>query len=167
MQFAAIVLCSMLGAIVYGILHDLVTAQVCVEYFTIGHPVVFHTGSPILLALGWGVIASWWVGLPLGVALAAAARLGPDPKRGMGSLWRPMAKLFGVVALCALTAGVMGWVLASSGAIALHGGFETAVPVQKHVAFLADAWAHGASYFAGIIGGAIFVTRVWQSRKRA
>ena len=25
---------------------------------------MFHTDSPTLLALGWGVIATWWVGLP-------------------------------------------------------------------------------------------------------
>ena len=38
-------------AVVYGILHDQVTARVCVEYFTIGHPPMFPTNSPTLL--GW------------------------------------------------------------------------------------------------------------------
>ena len=35
-----VVLC-IVAAIVYGILHDQVTARVCVEYFTIGHPPIF------------------------------------------------------------------------------------------------------------------------------
>ena len=30
-----------LSAIFYGVLHDQVTARVCVEYFTIGHPPIF------------------------------------------------------------------------------------------------------------------------------
>ena len=44
-----VVLC-IVSAIVYGILHDQVTARVCVEYFTIGHPPIFHTDDPTLLA---------------------------------------------------------------------------------------------------------------------
>jgi hypothetical protein len=54
-----IILLCIVAAIVYGILHDQVTARVCVEYFTIGHPPIFHTDDPTLLALGWGVIATW------------------------------------------------------------------------------------------------------------
>jgi hypothetical protein len=62
------------------ILHDQITARVCVEYFTVFHPPVFNTQSPTLLACGWGVIATWWVGLFLGLFLAVAARIGPRPK---------------------------------------------------------------------------------------
>ena len=74
------------AAIVYGILHDQVTAHVCVEYFTIAHPPVFPTESPFLLAIGWGVIATWWVGMPLGILLAATARIGRRPKLGLSEL---------------------------------------------------------------------------------
>ena len=42
---------SIFAAIAYGILHDLVTAHVFAEYFTIGHPPVFHTDDPIRLHL--------------------------------------------------------------------------------------------------------------------
>ena len=64
------------AAVVYGILHDSVTARVCVEYFTVGHPPVFDTDSPTLLAFGWGFIATWWVGFILGILAIAACRLG-------------------------------------------------------------------------------------------
>jgi hypothetical protein len=47
-----IILLCIEAAIVYGILHDQVTARVCVEYFTIGHPPIFHTDDPTLLAFG-------------------------------------------------------------------------------------------------------------------
>lgn len=56
-QSLLIVLLCIGSAIGYGIAHDQITARVCVEYFTIGHPRVFDTESPTLLALGWGVIA--------------------------------------------------------------------------------------------------------------
>jgi hypothetical protein len=57
-QLLAIILYSVFAAIAYGIAHDQITARVCLEYFTLGHPPVFQTRSPTLLALGWGVIAT-------------------------------------------------------------------------------------------------------------
>ena len=86
MQFVSIVLMCVLAAVGYGIVHDQVTARVCVEYFTIGHPPVFGTDDPTLLGIGWGIIATWWVGVLLGIPLAMVARLGSRPKRSVGSL---------------------------------------------------------------------------------
>src|SRR3954469_11594932 len=88
-----IILFATLAAILYGIVHDQVTAHLCVEYFTIAHPPVFAIRSPFLLALGWGVIATWWVGLSLGVGLAAAARLGPMPRQSLADLRQPIVRL--------------------------------------------------------------------------
>jgi hypothetical protein len=69
------------AAIVYGILHDQVTARDCVEYFTIGHPPIFHTDDPTLFAFGWGVIATWWMGTILAVPAVLASRLGSPYRR--------------------------------------------------------------------------------------
>jgi hypothetical protein len=55
MQSLAIVGLCGLSAVTYGIVHDQITARVCVEYFTIGHPPVFDTNSPTLLGLGWAL----------------------------------------------------------------------------------------------------------------
>ena len=77
----AIVLMCIGSAIIYGVLHDQVTAHVCVEYFTVVHPLVFPTESPVLLGLGWGVIATWWTGLLLGVPLASPPAQGLGPAR--------------------------------------------------------------------------------------
>jgi len=70
MQFLKIVGLGVLAAIGYGIVHDQVTVRVCLEYFTIFHPRLISSTSPTLLALAWGVAATWWVGLPLGLGLA-------------------------------------------------------------------------------------------------
>ena len=50
MQALAIILLCTASAVAYGILHNNVTARVCVEYFTIGHPALFDTDAPALLA---------------------------------------------------------------------------------------------------------------------
>src|SRR5881392_3435542 len=105
MQFLFIVALCVVAAITYGILHDQVTARVCVEYFTIGHSPIFGTDDPTLLGLAWGFWATWWVGVMLGIPLAAVARIGKRPKLSAPDLMRPLALLMAVSAASALIAG--------------------------------------------------------------
>lgn len=156
-----IALFSMVAAIVYGILHDLVTAHLCVEYFTVAHPPVFATASPVLLALGWGVLATWWMGLILGIGLAAAARLGAAPRIGLDGLRRPIILLMAFSAVAALLAAALGAFLAAN--MTAPAGWI--VPPDKYVAFTAVAWAHGASYAAGGLGGLILILRTIRRRR--
>lgn len=164
MHSVGIILMCILAAIAYGIAHDQITARVCVEYFTIGHLPIFGTDDPTLLGIGWGIIASWWVGLLLGVPLAVVARAGGRPKRSVSSLVRPVAGLLAVMAVMAFVAGVVGWLLARSGAVFLVGRLEQRVPADRHVAFLAVAWAHSTSYSMGFLGGVAVMVAVWRSR---
>jgi hypothetical protein len=166
-QSILIVLMSILAAICYGIVHDQVTARVCVEYFTIGHAPVFGTDDPTLLGIGWGILATWWVGLLLGVPLAFFARVGSRPKRSARSLVRPIAWLLAVMAVCAIAAGTLGWLLASSGIVFLEGPIAEKLPANRHVPFLADLWAHSASYLVGMFGGLVVMAVVWYERGRA
>jgi hypothetical protein len=46
-----------------GLAIDLITANVAVEYFTVHHPKVIDSNSPWVMALYWGIAASWWCGL--------------------------------------------------------------------------------------------------------
>lgn len=167
MRAVGIVALCILSAVLYGVVHDQVTARVCVEYFTIGHPPVFPTESPTLLGLGWGVIATWWVGLILGMPLAVAARAGGRPKRDARSLVRPIFGLLGVMATCATVAGVVGFVLARSGVISLREPMASWIAPDRHSRFLADAAAHLASYGVGFVGGLAVVVQVWRSRGRS
>jgi hypothetical protein len=167
MQFLAIILFCVGAAVVYGILHDQVTARVCVEYFTIGHPPIFPTEDPTLLGIGWGILATWWVGALLGVPLAVVARAGSRPPRTAASLILPVVLLLVVTGCCALVGGLVGWVLASNGVVFLLEPLASLVPREKHVAFLADLWAHLASYVAGFVGGIVLMVLVWRARGRA
>jgi hypothetical protein len=165
MQALAIIALCILAAVVYGILHDQVTARVCVEYFTIGHPPIFGTENPTLLGIGWGIRATWWVGAILGVMLALAARAGGRPKLSVRSLVRPVFQLLVVLGVIASVAGGLGWILARSNVVFLVGPMVTEVPHEKHAAFLANLWAHSASYLFGFLGGLFVCVRVWLSRK--
>jgi hypothetical protein len=166
MHSLAIIGLCVLAAIVYGIAHDQVTARVCVEYFTIGHPPIFDTESPTLLGLGWGVLASWWVGLFLGIGLALAARAGKRPRRQVRSFVVPVALLMAFTGCAAVAAGVAGYCLASLNLVKLVGPLAVEVPPHRHVVFLADAWAHGASYVVGTVGGLGLIVHTWRSRRQ-
>jgi hypothetical protein len=52
-----------------GIAIDVMTANVAVEYFTVHHRHVVDSESPWVMALVWGIGASWWFGLAAGVLL--------------------------------------------------------------------------------------------------
>lgn len=163
-QSLLIVLMSVAAAIAYGIAHDQVTVRICLEYFTIGHAPVFPTRNPTLLAIGWGIIATWWVGVLLGVPLAIVARAGSRPKRTIGTLVRPVAWLLAVMAVFAIIAGLAGWFFASRGMVVLVGPIAEELPADRHVPFLIDLWAHLASYLVGLVGGIVVLIRVWRSR---
>jgi hypothetical protein len=166
MQFIAIVLFSVAAAIFYGIVHDQITARVCVEYFTIGHPPVFHTNSPTLLALGWGVIATWWVGLPLGIFLAGASRFGMWPKLRVRDLLVPTLCLLLVIGVAAAFFGWRGFLRSQAGNLHLPAGLAAAVPLEKHAAFIADWFAHLASYAVGALGGLALCLWALQKRRK-
>src|SRR5262249_43367852 len=147
-----IILLCVVAAICCGILQDQITARICVEYFTIGHDPIFGTDDPSLLALGWGTLATWWMGLFLGGPAAFFARIGTRPKLGWRDLLRPIGILMSVVAASAIVFGIAGWLLAQAGKVWLVDDLAKRVPPEKHIAFLTDLWAHNAAYAAGFIG---------------
>jgi hypothetical protein len=148
-----IVCLAIAAAVLYGIAHDQVTARVCVEYFTVAHPPVFRTQSPTLLGLGWGIIATWWVGALLGVPLACACRIGVWPKLKASELLQPLGVLLICMAVASIAAGTLGYSLARSGWLRLTGPLAGAIPSSRHSLFIADLWAHSAAYAVGFFGG--------------
>ena len=111
MRALKIVLLCMVSAIIYGICHDQVTARVCVEYFTVGHaPDLSHRVANVF-AFGFGTMATWWVGLILGVLAALVSRAGSWPKLDATHSILLIACLLIVMAVASLLAGITGYEL--------------------------------------------------------
>ncbi|HXT87202.1 MAG TPA: hypothetical protein VN745_09280 [Verrucomicrobiae bacterium] len=158
-----IVLLPTCAAIAYGIVMDQITIRVCPEYFTIAHPHILNTGSLTLLALAWGVVATWWAGAIAGVAFAFAARAGKLPKVTWRRFVRPLAVLALVMALCTIAAGFIGAWMVNSGSIPAVQAWAMSLPLDKQAAFMADAFAHVASYLIGALGClTIAVSAAWK-----
>lgn len=154
-----IVLLCVVAAIVYGVVHDQVTARICVEYFTEFHPPIFATRSPTLLALGWGVIATWWAGAIIGLLLVISARFGSLPRLGSHDVFPLIWKLAVVMAILALSAGAIGFLWAP-----VPTELADTLRPELQRRFLADWWAHIASYGSGFIGGLFLCAVVWRRR---
>jgi len=157
----------MAGAVLYGIIHDQFTARICVEYFSVFHPPVFSTQSPTLLALGWGVTATWWVGTFLGVTLACAARLGSRRKMEAAELKLPLAKVLLGMGAMAIACGTAGYVLTIHNVISPPAWVSSILPAEKHAAFMTDWWAHNASYLSGFVGGLSLCVVTFRKRRSA
>lgn len=155
MQFIKIILLSIAAAIVYGICMDNVTSRICVEYFSVAHPHVIDSQSPTDLAFVWGVLATWWAGLAIGVPLAIVARVGGRPKISAAQLVRPILTLLAGMGLTTILAGIVGYVLATNGVIELGLPMADLIAPERRVRFLAVASAHLAAYGSGFVGGIV------------
>ena len=155
-----------IAAVMYGIVHDEVTARICVEYFTIFHPPLFHTQSPTLLGIGWGIAATWWVGVFFAVPVIVVARAGARPTLRASELVPPIAYLLLIMAGCSLLSGITGYALARKGVLATDWLTFSASPATRY-RFMADWWAHTASYAAAFLGGVALCVLTYRKRLRA
>src|ERR1700760_3267985 len=100
------------AAIGYGLVHDQITIRICPEYFTVLHPQILPENTPLtLLALAWGVIATWWVGFILGIIVSLACIAGERPKLSARDLLRPVIYLLLTMAVGAAMYGTLGYEL--------------------------------------------------------
>lgn len=154
-----------LASVAYGILHDLLSTQVCLEYFTVHHPKIVESSNPFVLAFVWGVMATWWVGLILGIGLAAVACLGDRPIFPASRLVRPLAKLLAML----LALAILVWL-----AIYAFGTFGPMIADPNRTDYLpelnrrltASALAHLASYMGGAVVFGILGTWIYWERRR-
>lgn len=101
-----IVAVSTVSAIIYGVLHDQITARICLEYYMTGnHPRLISSNSPTLHGLVWGVIATWWVGLGLGVPTALLSQFGSWPSVSAQELFPALLFQLFTVSASAFIAG--------------------------------------------------------------
>lgn len=154
------------ASVVYGVVQDLVLVQVCPEFFAFPRRGEPDLPSPMMLALRQGVMASWWGGAMLGVALAIAARIGKRPGYTWKMLIRPAGFLLGTIAIFSALAGIAGYLLASAGNVVLTDEIKKAIASSKWSTFQSCWFTHMTSYYVAFVGGSMQVVWVWLSRKR-
>lgn len=155
--FLQIVLLCISGSVIYGICHDLITANIAVEYFTVHHPRIVVSESPFVMALIWGFIATWWVGAFFGLILAIASRVGDLPKHSWRDLIRPIVWLLSSVFVLSMSIGIVAYV-----AIPPKGTLD---PTDGNLRMIAVVGIiHSMSYLLNTAGGILLI--FWALRKR-
>lgn len=165
-QKTKIILLCVGAAAVYGVAHDEITARLCVEYFTLAHPPLFPTSSPTVLALCWGLAATFGMGLLFGILLAEVSQSQEMPPLPITKLFRPVALVLVVTALSAALAGCLGYELSRRSVIVLAEPWADSLPRLQRDRFMAVWFAHSASYLFGLSGAAWVVYRVWKERNQ-
>ncbi len=166
MTFFKITLSTLITELMYGIIHDMITAHLCVEYFTIGHPKIIDSESPVVLAFTWGIVATWWMALPMGLLFASFNHFGKNKSLSYRQVMVLVFKFVLVAFGIAFFAGCLGYFLTESGAIYLLPNIANQIDKTKHSLFLADGWAHVSSYLSGIIGTVVICQLILRKRKK-
>ena len=166
MEYLKIILASILLSITYGITHDLITTQISIEYFTIGHPIIIDTNSPILLALLWGTIATWWVGLIIEILISFSSRLGSKPKLNLKDVFKPILKLITAMFAGALLGGLIGYITSIKQIFTLVPRLAKQIDPSRHHLFLTAGWAHTSSYIIGFVGGITLCVKIILRRSK-
>lgn len=127
----------------------------------------FSHQSPTLLGIGWGIIATWWVGAFFSVPMILAARAGRRPPLQASELLRPIAFLLALMATIAVLSGITGYVLARKGMLDTEWLSEVFPLQAMRYRFMADWWAHTASYGAAFVGGIVVCAVTYRRRLKS
>lgn len=118
-EYAFLFSCVLL-AITYGILNDLITSRISIEYFLYGKGVGEHVSAEVLArpeahrrvldlhAVRIGAVASWSVGLIAGAALLVTNTVGRRPRLTMRSLAACIWPIVVLAITCAVAGGLLG-----------------------------------------------------------
>lgn len=164
--FAKTLVASILAAVLYGLIHDQITIRICPEYFTVWHPHLIDTNSLTVLALFWGVIATWWMGAFLGFVLGGTAVVGRRPIPPFKSVLQCLAR---IMAITAFGAVVIGFVAAlghfTMPSFVMGSAVSQMSPDVQH-RFTIDLFIHNASYNVAPVATAVYAVLIYKGRMR-
>ena len=173
-EYAFLFLCAAF-AIGYGILNDLITSRISVEYFLFGKGVAkrvsaevaanpdAHRGTLDLHAIRIGTVATWSAGLIAGAALLVTNTLGDRPRLRM----RQMLWLLPMIALCAIALAVAGAWLGYEGFFARFSEEFAQMLAKDEMRprrFIAVFGIHLGGYVGALLGLILCCGLVWRRR---
>lgn len=154
-------------AVGYGLIQDQITIRICPEYFTVWHPNPLQIDNITLLALYWGVAATWWVGLILGVIIGAIASEGGMPRATFCEVRKRLVRLMLAAAVCTITAGIVAEVTGFTVSPRIAGPAILRLNAAELHAFSVDWAAHNMAYLSAFMGAVVVAFLTWLSRLSA
>jgi hypothetical protein len=161
LMFAAFLFAAIFTAALFGAVHDQISFTVSYEYFTRFKFIQFRlVDSPLpdrLRVALVGILASWWMGIPLGVLCGAAGFFQRTPALMARALvWSLLLAVVFTFAI-AIFGLVYGWLQTEDIAVSNYRGWYIPVGLMDLRSFLCAGYMHNSAY----LGGAISVAVVW------
>jgi hypothetical protein len=169
--FLLIILIAPLIGGIYGILHDQFTYTISPEYYTkfkfyqfglmdVGNEAIFPNPR---IEVSWvGFMATWWMGLPIGIILGIAGLFHKDHKQMLTVTMQAIAITIVITCITGLIGLLYGnYYLAETG---VNWWLPDNLIDQRN--FIAVGSMHNFSYEGGVIGLLAGVTySIWKKRK--
>jgi len=148
------VLVSMLLAGIFGALNDQISYTVSAEYYTrfkfLQFGLLDEALPERLRAAMVGFLASWWMGLPLGVLAGSAGFIHGTAAQMRRALRWSLLLIFCFAMLCALAGLLYGYLQTDQIEVAAYPNWF--IPAQlKHLrSYLCAGYMHNAAYLGGL-----------------
>lgn len=153
--FLLYVLLSMGVAGIFGALHDQISYTVSPEYFTRFKFLQFDlldAGVPERFrAAKVGFLASWWMGLPLGLLTGVAGGIQRSPRQRLRALLWSWVVIVGFSLLFALGGLWYGYLQTANLDLADYHGWFLPDLLQHPRNFICVGYMHNAAYLGGVL----------------
>ena len=153
--FLFVVICTIVIASCYGILHDQVTYSISHEYYTKFKFIQFgltEEGIPVdtprTAAIIVGIMATWWMGMFIGILFAGILLFFKTKTNIYGIYFRAVVLTFGITVL----SGIAGYIYAKTELV--HTGVAWYLPAElvDRDSFICVGSIHNFSYIGGVLG---------------
>ncbi|MEJ8802153.1 hypothetical protein [Pontibacter sp. H249] len=165
-----LVIAPLLGGI-YGIAHDQLTYSISPEYYTkfkfyqfglmdMGNEAIFP--NPRLEVSYVGFLATWWMGVPIGLILGLVGLIHRDGK----SMFKATMKAFSVTMLVAFITGLLGLAYGYFCLSATSIDWWLPENLIDKVSFVSVGSMHNFSYMGGLVGMIVGVVLSIKEKKK-
>jgi len=161
--YLLLIFLAMVFAGLYGMIHDQISYTVSSEYFTKFKFTRFGLdGSQLpdrIKAAIVGFLASWWMGVPIGLIVGGCGFVHPGARRMfMVTLWSFLV-VIGFTLVFGLCGLLYGWIQTREINLADYNGWYIPAGLVDLRRFLCVGYMHNSSYLGGVL--AIFAAAVF------
>jgi hypothetical protein len=159
--FTVFIAAALLVAGLFGVLHDQISYTVSNEYFTKFKFVQFHllnSDVPEIVRVATvGFLASWWMGIPLGLLTGAAGFIQRTPAHMSRALALSLGVICAFVLVVALAGLAYGIARTAELDLTNYGGWFIPPELEHPRRFISVGYMHNSAY----LGGAAAIPLAW------
>jgi hypothetical protein len=153
--FVVFLFASLLAAGLFGVVHDQISYTVSAEYFTKFKFIQFHLldlGVPERIrAAKVGFLASWWMGVPLGLLTGVAGFIHPSTSQMRRALLLSLPVIMSFTLAFALLGLVYGFRQTVNLDLGNYAGWFVPQDLKQPRNFICVGYMHNSAYIGGVV----------------